>query len=211
MIAWIGDRSPGLPGPSAGAGIDVTLVSAATLGLASPQAAPADANVTITSPPTPPSIPDVKDASLGAADADDAPPNEAPRTPSVSNPNSVTKASTETSDTASTLDGAKHGVSANAGGDPSAADELLAQIARCLPPGERPRLLAQRLVLVIGSQGVLTAAPRVDSELPLVTAESRAAADRVVQAALQCGPYPQATEGRVVAIPVDFTRIGARG
>lgn len=76
-----------------------------------------------------------------------------------------------------------------AGGDPVAAGDLLNQIARCLPADLRPDLSLARLVIEIGDDGRLAAAPQMVLPPLLTSATDRASADRVVQAALQCGPY----------------------
>ena len=122
-------------------------------------------------------------------------------------PKSVAWASTGESDVAATLDGSHRGAAETAGGDPRASDDLLIQIARCLPPQLRPRLMAQRLVLRLDAGGALAAAPQIESALPLLTAQDRAEADRVVQAALQCGPYRQASAAGVVSLAVDFSAL----
>jgi hypothetical protein len=102
----------------------------------------------------------------------------------------------------------RRGAKDAAGGDPAAPSELLSQIAKCLPADLRPHLFAQRLILKLGARGVLTAAPVIDSSLPLLTAEARAEGDKVVQAALQCGPYAGAApRGGVVAVDVDFSTL----
>ncbi|WP_332773884.1 hypothetical protein [Phenylobacterium sp.] len=76
-----------------------------------------------------------------------------------------------------------------AGGDPAAAGDLLNQIARCLPADLRPDLSLARLVIEIGDDGRLAAAPQMVLPPLLTSTADRASADRVVQAALQCGPY----------------------
>lgn len=76
-----------------------------------------------------------------------------------------------------------------AGGDPAAAGDLLNQIARCLPADLRPDLSLARLVIEIGDDGRLAAAPLMVLPPLLTSTTDRASADRVVQAALQCGPY----------------------
>lgn len=93
------------------------------------------------------------------------------------------------------------------GGDPLATD-LLNQIARCLPPSERPALMFSQLTLAIGDDGRLRAAPEVRSAVPRLTEAERLSADRVVQAALQCGPYNKpGLAGRVFSLAVDFSSI----
>jgi len=108
---------------------------------------------------------------------------------------------------AGTFEGAV-GASASEGGDPTATSDLLGQIARCLPPSFRPRLGFSQLVLSIGPDGRLRTAPAVTSALPQISAAGRAAADRIVQAALLCGPYshPDALS-RVMSLPADFSAI----
>jgi hypothetical protein len=77
-----------------------------------------------------------------------------------------------------------------------------------LPPGVRPNLAFSNLVLEIGVKGELRAAPVVQSMVPRFTAEDRLAADRIVQAALQCGPYnnPPAVN-RAISLVADFSSI----
>jgi len=111
---------------------------------------------------------------------------------------------------ANTFDGAV-GADGAQGGNPTAASDLLGQIARCLPPDFRPRLAFSRLTLSIDANGRLNAAPAVSTALPQIDRASRAAADRIVQAVLLCGPYshPDATS-RVVVLPADFSQVAAR-
>jgi len=202
-------RSPGAAGAAEGAGIDVVLVSQASLGLAAPRPPPMDAMVT-SPPPTPPPAPASAPAATDAGpseklfSADDRPPS-----PALASPAQTTAwAATGTSRLAATQDDERRGAKDSAGGDPAAASELLARIARCLPPQMRPRLPAHRLVVRIGPTGALTAAPVIDSVLPLLTADARAEADRVVQAALQCGPYAAPDlSGRVVSVAMDFSAL----
>lgn len=106
---------------------------------------------------------------------------------------------------------ADHGAnsaSTSRGGDPTATTDLLRQIARCLPREARPDLRFSNLVLEIGEKGELRAAPAIQSLFPRLTVEDRLAADRVVQAALQCGPYntPSALN-RVISLVPDFSAI----
>lgn len=100
------------------------------------------------------------------------------------------------------------GADASQGGDPVAVSDLLGQIARCMPPDLRPRLPFSRLTLSIDANGRLNVAPTVDSDVPEVDPSKRAVADRVVQAALLCGPYfhPDAVS-RVLVLPVDFSQV----
>lgn len=108
---------------------------------------------------------------------------------------------------ANAFDGAV-GTDSAQGGEPTAVSDLLGQIARCLPPDFRPRLAFSHLRLSIDANGRLNAAPAVDSVVPQLDAASRAAADRIVQAALLCGPYshPDAVS-RVVTLPADFSQV----
>jgi hypothetical protein len=100
------------------------------------------------------------------------------------------------------------GATDSVGGDPLATDDLLSQVARCLPPDYRPVLSFSQLTLTIGPDGRLRAAPEVNSTLPRLTAEDRLAADRIVQAALQCGPYVRPNVlGRVISLAADFSSI----
>lgn len=100
------------------------------------------------------------------------------------------------------------GASAAQGGDPTATSDLLAQVARCLPPDFRPRLAFSHLTLAVGADGRLRTAPEVHSTAPRLAASDRAAADRIVQAALLCGPYahPDALN-RVVTLAADFSAL----
>lgn len=209
LTPWTTHRSPGMPGTEIGAGIEVTLVSAPTLGIAAPQPPPMNAMETATSSPPPASVPEKPQGSdeqgpLAAADDRQVQPL------ATSASKSVAWASTSDSNVSATLDGTRRGAAESAGGNPRSADELLVQIARCLPGTLRPHLWAQRLILKLDANGALADAPTIDSTMPMLTAADRAAADRVVQAALQCGPYRStAANPRVVALAVDFSGVGA--
>jgi hypothetical protein len=100
------------------------------------------------------------------------------------------------------------GASASRGGDPLAMSNILAQIARCLHPGDRPALAFGHLTLSIGPDGRLRASPEVRSSLPQLSPADRQAADRIAQAVLQCGPYthPDVLD-RTISLPADFTSI----
>lgn len=100
------------------------------------------------------------------------------------------------------------GASASRGGDPLAMSDILAQIARCLRPGDRPVLGFSRLTLSIGPDGRLRASPEVRSSLPQSGPADRLAADRIAQAALLCGPYlhPDSLD-RTISLPADFSTI----
>ena len=85
--------------------------------------------------------------------------------------------------------------------------DVLEQIARCLPNDLRPRLADAELVFSSDEQGNLVQAPEVAHRNTL-NREDTAAADRVVQAVLQCGPYLDGPErGRVVRLPMDFSLV----
>lgn len=100
------------------------------------------------------------------------------------------------------------GASGALGGDPTATSDLLAQIARCMPPGFRPNLAFSHLQLSVSPDGRLTAAPAVTSALPQLAAEDRRTADRIVQATLLCGPYAHPdVVGRVVTLAADFSKV----
>jgi hypothetical protein len=70
----------------------------------------------------------------------------------------------------------------------------------------RPVLAFSQIRLAFGPKGELAAAPEVSSLLPRFTAGDRLLADRIVQAALQCGPYKGA-EGQAVSLAADFSAI----
>lgn len=110
---------------------------------------------------------------------------------------------------AATTEGSK-GSTDSYGGDPLAVD-LLNQIARCLPPMERPSLRFSQLTLAIGDDGRLRTPPEVRSTFPRLTEAERLAADRIVQAALLCGPYNKPeVAGRVVSLAADFSSVSPR-
>jgi hypothetical protein len=200
--------SPGMAGASQGAGIDVILVSDASLGAAAPHAPPMTAMVTAPAPAPSTALNPAPLTDTGQS-AKLFPQTEEKPSPSVaSKAQTVAWAADGTARLAARDDDERRGAKDMAGGDPAAPSELLSQIAKCLPADMRPHLLAQRLVLRIGPHGALAAAPVIDSSLPLLTAEARAEADKVVQAALQCGPYMAvALRGGVVAMDVDFSGI----
>ncbi len=74
-------------------------------------------------------------------------------------------------------------------GVPDGKDALLEQIARCLPPNERPRLKGASLRISVDGSGNLTAAPRLEVDVTQLTQQELRSANQVVQAAIQCGPY----------------------
>ena len=96
------------------------------------------------------------------------------------------------------------------GGDPNASSALLEQIARCLPADERPNLASRSLVVRIDERGALRAA--ISANGVLAGAEERALADRVVQAALLCGPYDgPGVAGQDFSLTPDFRGVAPRG
>jgi hypothetical protein len=184
----------------------VILVSEASLGAAAPHAPPMDAMIT-----APPPSPSAAQSEAPPTDAGQSgkpllQSDEKPSPSTASKAQTVAWAAEGTARLAAKDDKERRGAKDAVGGDPAAPSELLSQIAKCLPADLRPHLTAQRLVLKIGAHGALAAAPMIDSSLPLLTAEARAQADKVVQAALQCGPYAAAApRGGVVSVDVDFS------
>jgi hypothetical protein len=88
-------------------------------------------------------------------------------------------------------------------------EELMKRIARCLPPGFKPRLHLARLIMEVSSDGVLRTPPHVEFALPYRSKSTMKAADRIVQAALLCGPYTEvATQGTITVEP-DFSDVVA--
>ncbi len=90
-----------------------------------------------------------------------------------------------------------------AAGQADGEQDILAQIARCLPDGVRPALAA-KLDLVLDAHGKLTAAPRLE-----VSADAKPVRDvkdenLVIQAVLQCGPYSISGGGGSFAIAANF-------
>lgn len=67
---------------------------------------------------------------------------------------------------------------------------------------------AGQLQLSIGPDGRLTVPPRVVSALPVLSPQDRLAADRIVQAAMLCGPYAHPDiRNRTVSVAADFSRL----
>ena len=83
---------------------------------------------------------------------------------------------------------------------------LLEQIARCLPPNERPVLPGVTISLSFNDQGNLGAVPTIAMDLSAASDEDIREANLVVQAVLQCGPYtaPVASISHF-DVPVDFS------
>ncbi|THD60774.1 hypothetical protein [Phenylobacterium sp.] len=207
LTPWNRARVAGAPGPAIGSGIDIILVSEASAGIASPHPPPMNAEVTAAEKAKP-TASLRSDQSVGGA-AEVAPAATAPeQINSADKPRTVAWQADGDSRVSTERDHELRGAKASTGGDPTATSELLTQIARCLPAGLRPNLPAQRLVLRLAENGGLAAAPSIESIVPILTAEDRAVADQVVQAALQCGPYTKAEIlGQVVSIAVDFTEV----
>lgn len=90
-------------------------------------------------------------------------------------------------------------------GDPGGRQNLLRQIARCLPSGRHPALKTTKLTIQLDSEGKLRAPPTVDLPRPLVSKDVIESADQVVQAALQCGPYKVGTIASVFELVADFS------
>jgi hypothetical protein len=89
-------------------------------------------------------------------------------------------------------------------GDLEGAQNLLRQIARCLPPDKRPVISGAKLAVRLDAAGVLTAAPDLDLSTAVASKEAIAEANLVIQAALQCGPY-QAPGALDYALAADFS------
>lgn len=198
------ESSFGAAGPDFGTGIPVALVAGFASG--GPQVGPVESQAT------------EADAERDELQLEDTEPLTAgPDQPDVTTPPEEQEATrppmraamarAELGQAAGAFEGAV-GASASQGGDPTATSDLLGQIARCLPPGFRPRLGFSQLTLAIGPDGRLRTAPTVTSAVPQISAADRAAADRIVQAALLCGPYshPDAVN-EVISLPADFSAI----
>lgn len=85
---------------------------------------------------------------------------------------------------------------------------LLAQLARCLPPDVHPALTTAFLDLNLDDKGVLSAVPRMEIDLDTASPADIRAANSVIQAALQCGPYivPDHKAGQFKLVP-DFSAL----
>lgn len=91
------------------------------------------------------------------------------------------------------------------GGGNSDSSGVLAEVARCLPAGLRPRLALTTLTLAANQDGALSAAPVVTFAGPNVSKDDARTADLIVQAALQCGPYQNPSlKGGTLVLPADF-------
>ena len=92
------------------------------------------------------------------------------------------------------------------GGDVEGKQNLLRQIARCLPADRRPVIAGATLTVRIDHSGALAAAPAVDLSLAFTSRETIADANLVIQAALQCGPYASpGGDGADYALTPDFS------
>jgi len=76
-----------------------------------------------------------------------------------------------------------------ANGAVAGTSDIISQIARCLPAGQHPRLSA-RLNLAIDEKGQLTLVPSLDMDLEKSSPDEIRSANMIIQATLQCGPYP---------------------
>lgn len=92
-----------------------------------------------------------------------------------------------------------------ADGKTHADQNILDQIARCLPPGVRPSLSA-KLDLRLDATGNLAAAPQLEWVGGQGSRDAIAAENAVVQAALQCGPYVVPNGAGSFAIAADFSK-----
>lgn len=188
----------------AGEGIQVSLVSGFAAGAPSvgnPAASQAALEASATMPtgyedtaPDAPPVTTVSELELAAG----------PR--SQAKPQARSAFAQGTGGSAARADSGAASAKSTAGGDPAGSSDLLRQIARCLPSDFRPTLAFSQISLVFGDKGELRAAPEVSSVLPRLTAGDRLAADRIVQAALQCGPYKGAA-ATAVSLPADFSAI----
>jgi hypothetical protein len=92
------------------------------------------------------------------------------------------------------------------GGDVEGEQNLLRQIARCLPADRRPVIAGATLTVRIDRSGALAAAPALDLSLAFTSRETIADANLVIQAALQCGPYASpGGDGADYALTPDFS------
>jgi len=198
-------RSFGAYGPDMGTGMAVSLVAGFAAG--GPQAEPT---------PSEPAEPEMGEQNLqreavlpvgAGAEAKDTPQEAEAQDARPQTPRLAMMRVNATSKAANAFDGLT-GASDSLGGDSTATSDILAQIARCLPPDFRPNLGFSQLALSIGPDGRLTTAPSMKSALPALTAEGRLMADRIVQAALLCGPYahPDAV-GRAITLAADFSQV----
>jgi hypothetical protein len=97
------------------------------------------------------------------------------------------------------------------GGDPDGDQNLLRQIARCLPPGSRPVIPLAKLTIELDPTGALRLAPTMSSTLPYASKDEVREADRIVQAALQCGPYrTTAPSGQPLLLVPDFSFLATK-
>jgi hypothetical protein len=96
-------------------------------------------------------------------------------------------------------------------GDSEAAQNLLRQIARCLPRDKRPVIDQATLTIQLDASGALAAAPGLDMSLAFASPEAIVQANTVIQAALQCGPYDApGGAGADFRLKPDFSFLGAR-
>ncbi|WP_293903682.1 hypothetical protein [Phenylobacterium sp.] len=197
------DAPFGAAGPDLGTGIRVSLVSGfAAGGLQAGSRNTATPEATRERDQLRPET--VKVLSGGALNSNEDPLPRDPQEPTRP-PSDASVAQGEAGQAAGVFEG-DVGASRSQGGNPLAVSDLLAQIARCLKPDFRPVLGFGQLTLSIGPDGRLRVPPEVTSTLPQISPSDRLAADRIVQAALLCGPYthPDALN-RVISLPADFS------
>ncbi|MDC7675542.1 hypothetical protein [Asticcacaulis machinosus] len=97
---------------------------------------------------------------------------------------------------------------AAANGSPDGTQNILSQIARCLPPGSRPTLVGAQLHLELDEIGALLAVPKVSMDLATSSKADVKSANQIIQAALQCGPYVTAqNEERSFVFSPNFSGI----
>lgn len=107
---------------------------------------------------------------------------------------------------AAEANGVPNRVASQQGGDPDGNQNLLRQIARCLPPGSRPVIPFAKLTIELDQNGGLRLAPTLNASMPYASKDVVREADRIVQAALQCGPYrTSAPVGPAISLVPDFS------
>jgi hypothetical protein len=93
-------------------------------------------------------------------------------------------------------------------GDRDGSTEILAQIAKCLDPGVAPDLPHTKLQISLNERGQLLAPPMIDFGSETPPADTTLLADRVVQAALQCGPYVRPVHNpATLVLAIEFSKV----
>ncbi|PVM88822.1 hypothetical protein [Caulobacter endophyticus] len=90
-------------------------------------------------------------------------------------------------------------------GDPDGAENLLRQIARCLPVDRAPNIGGSTLNISLAADGRLAAAPDLTFAAGTASSQRIEEANLVIQAALQCGPYAMGGKPAQVALAPDFS------